>query len=118
MSKSKSTLTDLYNGELYPAETIPADSKEYQRQDAAIHKAFLDLHKTLSNNQILLLEAYLENRSEATKIELESTFAEGFKLGAKIMMEVVSGNPPSIKNINLVIREGKKDDTNNNAEGH
>lgn len=113
---AKSILSDLYNGEIIPVESIPADSNDYQQQDATTHKAFLNLYSKLSEEQQALLESYLECRFKASKIELESTFAEGFKIGAKIILEIVSGHSPAIQNLTILIKEANRNDSDNNLK--
>lgn len=82
-------LKDLYNGEIYPAEQYQLATPEYkaaQKKQLLLYEAFLEkLDKPLVREFEHILDAQLDTLS----LELSAMFIDGFRLGAKMMIEVL-----------------------------
>ncbi len=83
-----SILNSLYDGDLCPAEQIVLHDRKYRcilkRQSKENDK--LDL--SLTPDQRKVFEKYKENVNHATEHLLRKSFQQGFRIGAKIIMEI------------------------------
>ena len=87
----ESILSALYNGEIMPAELCAARNRQYrelQREHCRHYEDFIeDLNRqdpALSQKFIQIMDEQLERLPD----EGERSFADGFRLGAKLMLEV------------------------------
>lgn len=62
--------------------------EQYRTKKEDAFQGYLALKKQLSEKQAEELEAMMESHLDILSLELEECFAEGFKLGAKLMCEV------------------------------
>lgn len=90
----KSILQALYDGKLYPAEQYAPKSKEYQtisheysRHCHDFSDALAELDPPMANQ----FEKILEEQNETMSYELSEMFIDGFRLGARIMIDVFHG---------------------------
>ncbi|MEM1485560.1 DUF6809 family protein [Oscillospiraceae bacterium PP1C4] len=111
---SKSILHQLYHGDIYPSETIVPPDPRYQEVQNKASTILYQLHESLTAEQFSLLENYLDSRSECSDMELSSTFAEAFKLGAQIMLEIQNRDVSQIGSISVSICGGNHHDQNHN----
>jgi hypothetical protein len=81
-------LSDLYSGNIFPAENIGNDSKEAKVLSKELSILFDKLKVTLGENYELL-SCYEETSSMLNAIHQEAFFVEGFKLGMKIAAEAM-----------------------------
>ena len=81
-------LKQLYHGDICPVESVPLDNPAYAQAGLKINETIEALGQAVPSNQRYLLENLQEFYSEQTMIELESTFEQGLRIGAQIMLAV------------------------------
>jgi len=88
MKIMKSIVNALYNGRLFPAEQVVFHDKRYRfhmdKQITACEKLSL----SLTPDQRKLLEKYKDCTNILNAYILQRTFQKGFKIGAKMILEV------------------------------
>lgn len=87
----KTILEELYDGNIYPDELIISKDPEYRPLNQKISDTLEMWKKKLSENDYKLLEALLDLRCESSSMEASASFMYGFRLGAVIMIEVLTG---------------------------
>jgi len=88
------TLLELYWGKIDPAEYYTTNISEHRRKRLAIaRKREMFLEKLDAQNPQLRgeIEKLLELQMEENELEIPEAFCNGFRLGAKIMLDVMSG---------------------------
>ena len=86
----KGILHELYNGELYPVEQIVPKSSAYRENGRRITEEMEGWKRRLSSDEYKQLEDLLDLRAQTNDMELAASFEHGFKLGASLMIEVLS----------------------------
>lgn len=86
-----SILEQLYNGELFPAEQSIEMEKHKQMRHAHYkhYEDFIEQLKTLSPPLEQRFIAIMDEQLDTFPFETTENFIYGFKLGARIMMEVL-----------------------------
>ena len=87
----RSVLWQLYHGCLYPAENIRPKQEMYHE---AVHRRSVlsqEMHNVFTVGDWDLFERYQLADSEVQNYLLESTFIEGFRIGAIAILEVLEG---------------------------
>lgn len=87
----KSILEELYNGNIYPSEGIVSKDPKYRPLNKRISEILSMWKKKLSEDDYNQLETLLDLRSQSTSMEAAETFICGFRLGALMMIEVLTG---------------------------
>ena len=87
----KSILEKLYDGEIYPDELIVPKDPEYHETNQKISDTLDTWKKKLSEDDFKQLEKLLDLRSCVDSMDATSSFVYGFKLGAAMMIEVLTG---------------------------
>jgi hypothetical protein len=87
----KSILEELYGGDIYPAELIVPKDPEYHEINKKISSELEAWSEKLSKDGFKQLETFIDLISSSNSIITSSTFLYGFKLGAVIMIEVLTG---------------------------
>ena len=113
---SKSILHQLHHGDICPAESIVPTEPQYHAAQNKASSILYQLHESLTKEQFGLLQSYLENRLEYTDLQLSSTFAEAFKLGAQTIIEIQNRDVSPIGSISVSICGGNDHDKNSNME--
>ncbi len=85
------TIKELFYGNLAPGERLP-QSKEQRRKNAVLSKAMDDLEEKLSKSLQDELEDVLDKQAEVFELEAAEAFAEGFRLGTRLSVEVFGKN--------------------------
>ena len=83
-------LEDLYVGEIRPSERSFKKNSQYARALSEVVKAGDALTDTLSEGQKAQFEEYMSAQRDVTVLTDCETFCYAFKLGAKIMMDVLT----------------------------
>ncbi|MNZ73211.1 hypothetical protein D3C78_916200 [compost metagenome] len=94
----KTILEALYRGELHPGETIVPSHPEYRplsRQVAAQTEQWRD---RLGEEAFCELEEYFDLCDSVDSMHVEAAFLHGFRLGANLMIEVVSKREELVPN--------------------
>lgn len=90
----KSILEALYDGKLYPAEQSFPKSEEYHRISRAHsqhQRDFSDALRKLDPSLVQQFDTIIEEENEDMSYELTDMFISGFRLGARIIIDVFQG---------------------------
>ena len=90
--KQMSTIQDLYYGRISPYEMSISTAPEYQKLKALADKNEDLLKETLSNEQKELLVKLIESVTDISSISERDMFINGFRLGMKLMIDVMKDN--------------------------
>ncbi|RGG65196.1 hypothetical protein DXD76_13380 [Firmicutes bacterium TM09-10] len=88
----KSVLEQLYDGEIYPAEQVNVRTEGYQqmrREHYSHYEDFIEQLKTLNPPLDERFIEIMDEQLDALPLETAETFIFGFRLGAKIILEVL-----------------------------
>ena len=88
--KQMNTIQDLYYGRISPYEMSISATPEYQKLKALATQNEDLLRETLSDEQKELLEKLTENITDISSISERDMFITGFRLGVKLMIDVMS----------------------------
>ncbi len=86
----KSMIEELWYGNIIPQEDGIFNKPEFKELFGYTARHRSDLEETLSEKQKELLEKMMDNRNEFDSLAEARVFAYGFKLGAKLMLEMLS----------------------------
>ncbi|MGG4141817.1 DUF6809 family protein [Paenibacillus algorifonticola] len=87
----RSLLEELYHGDLRPIEKRILRDATYLQMNQKISEALETWRKQHSEEEFAKLEELLDLYAQTHTMELTSTFTYGFRLGAGIMTEVLTG---------------------------
>lgn len=87
-------LEDLYFDSVRTGEQSGVRKAQYKQALAEIIKADGTLRETLTEEQKELFEAYIEAQREISILTDVETYIQAFRLGAKIMMDVLMDGEP------------------------
>ena len=93
----KSILEELFDGNIYPDESIISKDPEYWPLNQKIPDTMEAWREKLSNDDYLALEELLDIRFQIDHMHSASSFMYGFKLGTMIMIEVLAGEGELVK---------------------
>ena len=82
-------LEDLYTGNVRPGERSFKQNSQYSRALAQAVESGDALSKSLTEEQNKLFEAYMDAQREVNILTDCETFIYSFKLGAKLMLDVL-----------------------------
>ncbi len=85
----------LYDGKIYPAESIKPESERYKKLDAERSKVLDELHDALSDVQVLQLEQVVTLSYSLSDEECRYMFIEGLRVGIGLMTELDEMNRQS-----------------------
>ena len=87
--KQMDTIQDLYYGRISPYEMSISTAPEYQKLKALADKNEDLLRETLSDEQKELLDKLIESVTDISSISERDMFINGFRLGMKLMIDVM-----------------------------
>ena len=87
--KQMSTIQDLYYGRISPYEMSISTAPEYQKLKALADRNEDLLRESLSDEQKELLEKLAESITDISSISERDMFIAGFRLGMKLMIDVM-----------------------------
>ena len=87
--KQMNTIQDLYYGRISPYEMSISNTPEYQKLKALADRNENLLRDTLSDEQKELLEKLTECITDISSISERDMFIAGFRLGMKLMIDVM-----------------------------
>ena len=88
-----SILEQLYNGKVFPCETIiPQNHSEYRAVSGKAADDYEYFMKALPTEQARRFEEMEKRNTELTGMQAYANFEYGFKLGAMLMSEVFSSH--------------------------
>lgn len=85
----------LYDGKIYPAESIKPESERYKKLDAERSKVLDELHDSLSDVQVLQLEQVVTLSYSLSDEECRYMFIEGLRVGIGLITELEELNRQS-----------------------
>ena len=83
------TIQDLYYGRISPYEMSISTAPEYQKLKALADTNEDLLRENLSDEQKELLDKLIESVTDISSISERDMFIAGFRLGVKLMMDVM-----------------------------
>ena len=87
--KQMNTIQDLYYGRISPYEMSISTAPEYQKLKALADRNEDLLRESLSDEQKELLENLTESVTDISSISERDMFIAGFRLGMKLMIDVM-----------------------------
>lgn len=84
----KSILEELYRGNLNPQERMVPTVPEYRLLNRKISDLMEELKQKFSEDDFKAFEEILDLNGESNSMLTSTAFAQGFKMGALVMMEV------------------------------
>ena len=85
----RNILEELWYGNIYPSDDCHKKTKEIKELMRHVAEHHDHLYTTLSEKQKELLEKFDNSYAELTDINEREIFVYAFRLGAKMMMEVI-----------------------------
>ena len=86
----KSILQELYNGDLCPVAQILSKNIAYREIGRKIADEMDAWKKRLTEEEFKQLQNLIDLRVQTIEMDLAASFEHGFKLGASLIMEVMS----------------------------
>ena len=83
-------IEDLYYGRISPYEMNISATTEYQKLKALADRNEDLLRESFSDKQKELLEKLIETVTDISSISKRDMFIKGFRLGVKLMMDVMT----------------------------
>lgn len=88
----------LYNGEIYPAEKINPLLQDYKNKWHISSELKEKFEKSLPEELKSDFETILLGELELTTFEMTQAFVDGYKLGAKFLIEILAEDKKDGKN--------------------
>lgn len=82
-------LKDLYGGRIVPHEKSMASSPEYAKAVKELDKCETRLKENLDEQAVSMLDSYEKAYDAVNEACCTEAFIEGFRLGARLMLEVL-----------------------------
>ena len=82
-------LRDLWRGEISPTDRRVRQGSEYQQRAAEVRKQMMEFAQVLSPEDKKRMEAINDERHSLSMMEEEDVFIYGFRLGARMMLDVI-----------------------------
>ena len=86
-------LEDLWYGNINPHEAILTENKQYKHLLSLMGRNRDELSETLTDKQLEALEKYDATVNEMHSLAEVEAFSYGFRLGIRLMIEVIAQNP-------------------------
>ena len=82
-------LRDLWRGEISPTDRRVRQGSEYQQRAAEVRKQMMEFARVLSPEDKKRMEAINDQKHSLSMMEEEDVFIYGFRLGARMMLDVM-----------------------------
>ena len=86
-------LEDLWYGNINPHEAILTENKQYKHLLSLMGRNRDELSETLTDKQLEALEKYDATVNEMHSLAEVEAFSYSFRLGIRLMIEVIAQNP-------------------------
>lgn len=83
------TIEELWYGNIIPQDMCKDNDPRIDELRTLMTRNRAELAPTLSEDQRTILEKYDDNNNELTSIIESRIFEQGFRLGAKLMLEIL-----------------------------
>lgn len=81
-------LEAIFNGEIYPAETVVPKSEKFREAGQAIADIMRYFEQTLSKEDYTKLDKLNDNFADCQTMQTEEHFKYGFTMGVLLMKEI------------------------------
>ena len=82
-------IEELWNGRIIPQDMCKENDPRVKELHDLLLRNRAELEPTLSEEQKIILEKYEDNNDELISIVERRIFEQGFRLGAKLMLEML-----------------------------
>ena len=82
-------IEELWNGRIIPQDMCKENDPRVKELHDLLLRNRAELEPTLSEEQKIILEKYEDNNDELISIVERRIFEQGFRLGAKLMLEIL-----------------------------
>ncbi len=96
---AKSILKEFYYGNITPVERQIVNGSEIKRVAKELTAAEKQLRAILQPEAIPLMERYMEAQAELTSITEAEVYIDGFKTGARFVMEILDDSHENLRPI-------------------
>ncbi|RAV06403.1 DUF6809 family protein [Paenibacillus sp. YN15] len=94
----KTILEALYHGQIYPNELIMPSQPEYRAASRQVAAQTEQWRKRLGKEVFRELEEYIDLCDSVESMHAEAAFSHGFRLGANLIMEIMSNREELVSN--------------------
>lgn len=94
----KTILEALYRGQINPDEMIVPSQPEYRSLSRQVSAQTLQWRERLGEEAFRELEGYFDLCDSASSVHVEAAFLHGFRLGANLLIEVMSNREELVPN--------------------
>ncbi|MNO25520.1 hypothetical protein D3C76_153600 [compost metagenome] len=94
----KTILEALYRGQINPDEVIVPSQPEYRSLSRQVSEQTLQWRERLGEEAFRELEEYFDLCDSASSMHVEAAFLHGFRLGANLLIEVMSSREELVPN--------------------
>ena len=91
----KSMIKELWHGNIIPQEDSRTNSKEMKELLGYMSRHHEDLEKSFTDEQKEIFEKLHDCWSEYASLAEEAIFAYAFKLGGRLMLDLIDRPPPA-----------------------
>ena len=98
MQKEK-ILSELYHGNIRPAEKEIVPNSEYRKAQLALFDLVEELDKRLNDEEKKMLDDIMSAWGNLNALNSEEYFTDGFRTGAKIILEIFDSDDEQLKPI-------------------
>lgn len=81
-------LSDIYYGNICPCEKDPVQGSEYQKTQQQLADLTEKLNEQLNEEQRILVDDIMSCCSKLITLTGEENFTDGFKTGAKVILQI------------------------------
>ena len=92
-------LQQLYNGEIYPAEQYRPVLEEYKVMRKKHMENYDNFVEKLDSSLKMEFISIMDEQLDTLPLDFYQMFSDGFKLGAKMMIEVLNGEDKKEKDL-------------------
>ncbi|SDF58035.1 hypothetical protein SAMN04488542_11320 [Fontibacillus panacisegetis] len=94
----KTILEALYRGQIHPVETIVPSQPEYRSVSRQVAAQTEQWRERLGEETFRELEEYFDLCDSVDSMHVEAAFLHGFRLGANLLIEVMSNREEFVPN--------------------
>ena len=86
-------IRELYHGRLGPSHSISPDNIRYHQLLDRCSELREKVEKQLSEDALAVLSELYDTQAQMASLEMEMNYIEGFRDGAAVMTDVLTGEP-------------------------
>jgi len=85
-------LQDLYNGRINPLDMKLMDGSQYKKAVEKVSQYDEEISELLTGQHKELFEKFISKQGELNYLNSEERFIQGFKMGARLVIEIMYEN--------------------------